>query len=75
MPIVTKKVDWKPYILKEFVCTPEDPWTKEKVGELRAIHPDAISRGDEYGSLSEGGSYEHFECPNCGKHFRVELPD
>lgn len=75
MPFVERKVDWKPYILREFVCTKEDPWEKDKVGDLRTIHPDAISKGDEYGSLGKGGSYERFECPHCGKRFNVELPD
>lgn len=73
--IVERRVDWKPYIIREFVCTKEDPWTKEKVGSLRTIHPDAESHGDEYGSFSNGGSYEKFVCPHCGKYFTVELPD
>jgi hypothetical protein len=35
---------------------------------------------DEYGSLSDGGSYERFECidklgDECGKTIYVEMPD
>ena len=30
---------------------------------------------DEYGSLSDGGSYERFICGNCRHTIYVELPD
>ena len=30
---------------------------------------------DEYGSLSDGGSYERFECGHCGNVIYVPIPD
>ena len=39
------------------------------------IHPDAELIDEEYNGLSGGGDYEKYKCPNCGKTFRIELPD
>ena len=47
-----------------FVCTKDDPWTKEKSD--RAIHPDA-----KY--IRDGDDYDAYECPHCGKYFKVEV--
>lgn len=57
---------------ERFICTKENPWTPDK---SRAIHPDAIVIQEDYGSLASGGSYELYECPNCGLKFWVTLPD
>jgi hypothetical protein len=54
-------------------CSKESPMPKGDNG--RWLHPDAEYMKDDYGSLSQGGSYEEYKCPNCGLNFRVTLPD
>jgi hypothetical protein len=54
-------------------CTKEKPMPKGDPG--RWAHPDAEFLFAEDGSLSDGGSYDRYECPNCGKRFWVEIPD
>lgn len=54
-----------------YVCTSAEPWTPEK-GEY-ATHPDAREVGDQEDGYP-GGDYQRYECPNCGKRFKVELP-
>jgi len=54
-------------------CTAESPVSKDASG--RWAHPDASCVDEEYNGLSGGGDYETYECPHCGKRFRVELPD
>ena len=51
-----------------FVCTASDPYDPRKHG-THARHPDAksISRNDPY--------FDHYICPNCSKHFTVEVPE
>jgi hypothetical protein len=58
---------------KRFICTKENPWTKEK-GE-RSAHPDAEEIDADYGSLARGGSHVQYKCPHCGLTFWEELPD
>ena len=38
-------------------------------------HNDAKVLYSEDGSLSDGGSFDRYECPHCGFRFWVELPD
>ena len=56
---------------ERYICTKEEPWTKEKG---RSAHPDAVFLYDEYNGLS-GGDYERYECPNCKLRFWVTLAD
>lgn len=53
-----------------FVCTKDDPWSKEK-HDGRTLHPDAESGEDrDFG----GGEYcASWKCPNCGHHWYEEL--
>lgn len=57
-------------IEERFVCTAENPWSKEKA--KRAMHPDAklIAEFDGW----PAGDVEAYECPHCGLYFKVELP-
>jgi len=50
-----------------YVCTAEAPWTPDK--GRRAEHPDAKHED----GLSD--YYDYYHCPNCDKHFKVELPE
>ena len=52
-----------------YVCTEDSPWQ----GTIRAVHPDAVSDGDDDDYGTEG-CYARYQCPNCGLRFRVELP-
>ncbi len=49
-----------------FVCTKDDPWTKEKHAG-RVVHPDAKCVGECY-----EGCCDDYRCPNCGATWRVE---
>lgn len=56
---------------ERFVCTKENPWSKQKA--RFAIHPDAKRLySDDWHSLDAADRYE---CPNCGHRFWVELPN
>ena len=67
MPITIKKEIWG--IRKTFICTREDPYTKEKAKGCRPVqHPDA-----EF--ISSEPNYDTYKCPYCGKVFNVSLPD
>jgi len=55
--------------LNRFICTKENPWTKEKSD--RANHPDAkYIRDKDYGN---GENVACYKCPNCGLYFEEEL--
>jgi hypothetical protein len=56
-------------------CTKEMPMPKGDTG--RWIHPDAIYESDDYGKGGgvSDGDYEVYNCPHCGKRFKVELPN
>lgn len=54
-------------------CTKEQPFKEGDDGFWQ--HPDAELLYEDDGGLSGGGDYERYACPNCGKHFWVELPD
>lgn len=54
-------------------CSKDNPMPYNATGKWQ--HPDAELIDEEYGSLSDGGSYEKYKCPNCGKIFKVSLPD
>jgi len=51
------------------VCDPARP-----NGEGRPAH-DYEFIDEEYGSLRDGGSYEHYRCRRCGRHAYSPLPD
>jgi hypothetical protein len=55
---------------ERFVCTQDTPW---QANFGRAMHPDAVSDGDDDDYGSEG-SYARYRCPHCGLRFREELP-
>ena len=56
---------------ERFICTKENPWTKDKG---MAAHPDAkvIYSNDRYYYWEDG--YERYKCPHCGLKFKVTLP-
>ena len=54
-------------------CTKDTPMPKGDKG--RWMHDDTVEIGDDYGSLSDGGSYVRYRCNNCGHEFWVTLPD
>lgn len=58
-----------------YVCTEEQPWKLGHGTDRHWMHPAAVVQGDEYGSLSDGGSYAHYLCPYCTLRFRVPLAD
>jgi hypothetical protein len=50
-----------------FICTKEKPW-KQEYGDW-AEHPDAVVVD------SSCDCCEAYQCPHCGRHFKVELPE
>jgi hypothetical protein len=56
-------------------CTKENPFNEGMPGQWE--HPDAEYLDDDYGKGGgvADGDYEKYKCPNCGKIFRVELPN
>jgi len=56
--------------LRWHTCTKDDPW-REDMGK-RGIHPDA-KEGSQHDGYP-GGDIVKWECPNCGVHWREELP-
>ena len=52
-------------------CTVDAPMPADDQG--RWMHPDAKEIDSDYGSAY--GTYERYECPNCGLRFWVELAD
>ena len=55
------------------VCTKEHPYHKGDPG--RWNHPESDYVGEEPGSLSDGGSYDIYQCRICGLKYYVTLPD
>lgn len=55
---------------ERYICTREAPWTPDVKGPVS--HPDAKEVEQRDGKF--GGDLLDYECPNCGKHFTVELP-
>lgn len=53
---------------ERFICTKDDPWTKEK--GTPAQHPDAVSDGECF-----EGCCDRYKCPNCGLRFTEEVPE
>lgn len=60
-------------ITQNNICTKENPYREGAEGKW--IHPEAQLVYAEYDSLANGGSYDRYECPNCGVSFWVQLPD
>jgi len=57
------------------ICTAESPMPKYHNGWWQ--HPDAKEIGEDYGKGGgvADGDYITYECPNCGKVFKEELPN
>jgi hypothetical protein len=54
-------------------CTRERPFTADASGDC--MHPDAKLLDKGWVNLIRVGSYERYECPDCGMRLRLELPD
>lgn len=54
------------------ICCGERPWTSDKGGCW--IHLQSKSAGNDDIDYVSGISYARYECPICGKYFKVELP-
>ena len=50
-------------------CDPANP------SALSPVPHDYQVEGDEYGSLTDGGSYERLRCKECGRIVYSPLPD
>jgi hypothetical protein len=54
---------------ERYICTKENPWSEDK--GTPASHPDAEFTDDTYDDF--GGGWDHYKCPHCGLHFKVEI--
>lgn len=70
IPINQPRVDNN--VTGNYRCTKSMPFKKEypdrKVTGKNWSHPDAVERD----GFSD--DYAYYDCPNCGLHFKVELP-
>lgn len=59
--------------MTDFICTKENPWTRETKGSRFILHPDA----DEVVMQRDGwpsGDLVDMRCPHCGHTWTKELP-
>lgn len=64
--VTTIEQDQKAGVIR---CTKESPWDKERDPKARVRHMDASEVGaDDWNGIA------HYECPNCGHYWSVELP-
>lgn len=55
-----------------FLCTPDNPWSPEK-HKGRVKHSDVHEVGEQEDGWP-GGDIITYECSNCGKRWKEELP-
>lgn len=57
------------------ICTKENPFKEGMAGGWE--HPDAVEIEEDYGKGGgvADGDYIKYQCPNCGKTFKEELPN
>jgi len=56
--------------MERYICSKDLPRPEGAEGQW--AHPDAKRL---YDRDTSDGSYERYECPNCGLHFNVTVPD